>query len=565
MTLPFVIFVALCPTLLAGARGSQERGRPQGDSLSEKVDSLFVRLSNNSSPGAAVLVVKDGKVLLRRGYGMANLEHQVPVTPSTIFDIASVSKQFTGMAISMLVEEGSISLNDDIRKYIPELPDFGHTITISHLLHHTSGIRDWPGTLALAGWRMDDVITFEQILRMAFHQQGLNFEPGSEYSYSNTGYNLLAEVVQRVSGKSFREWTNTHIFKPLGMDSTHFHDEYSEVVPGKAYGYVRDEGGKYQAVSNGLTALGSSSLYASINDLARWVMNFEDHQVGGKAVWERMLQQGVLNNGEQISYAFGLDVGEYRGLKTVNHSGGWAAFSTFLLHFPDQRFSVVVLMNHSPSDPAAASYRIADLYLEDALEPAESKPASKKAHEARNVAVSLLDEYTGTYRLGPAWYVTITREGEQLISKATAEQAVPMTARSDSTFWVQAYGSAIVFRRNKESRVNSLKYRGMICPKVEQAPSPDVEQLRELTGEYKSEELATFYTIVLEDGKLKLRHRRHGDIDLTPAWKDEFRGGAWFTQSVEFTRDEKGNVTGFLVSQQRSRNQRFVKEPAKTD
>ncbi|UCF16683.1 MAG: beta-lactamase family protein, partial [Phycisphaerales bacterium] len=205
----------------------------------EKVDSLFAKLNNTDSPGIAVLVVRDGKVLLRRGYGMANLEHKIPITPTTVFDVASVSKQFTGLAVCILVEQGKISLEDDIRKYIPELPDFGHKITIEHLVHHTSGLRDWPATLALAGWRLDDVISFDQILRMAFKQQDLNFVPGSEYSYSNTGYNILVEMAQRVTSQTFRQWTEDNIFRPLGMAHTHFHDDHTEVVANKAYGYSR--------------------------------------------------------------------------------------------------------------------------------------------------------------------------------------------------------------------------------------------------------------------------------------------------------------------------------------
>ncbi|HYH55459.1 MAG TPA: serine hydrolase domain-containing protein, partial [Anseongella sp.] len=457
---PLFLLAALCMALPSLAQ------EPDGP-LQRKTDSLFAGLDKEGSPGAAVLVVKEGKILHRRGYGMANLEHKIPVTPETVFDIASLSKQFAGMAVSMLVEKGAVSLEDDIRKYIPELPVFRHKITIAHLLHHTSGLRDWPGTLALAGWRMDDIISFDQILEMAFHQQDLNFVPGSEQLYSNTGYNLLAELVQRVSGQTFREWTDTHIFSPLGMTGTHFQDNHAEVVPAKAYGYARGRNGKYEAVPNGLTALGSSSLFTSIDDLAKWVRNFEDPKVGGKAVIERMQQQGVLNNGKQISYAFGLDIGEYRGLKTLGHSGGWAAFSTYLLHFPAQRFSVVVLMNHSPANPGQAAYHIADIYLAGELQTQRQAAVKEEDQPSVDLPVSLLDEYTGTYRLGPARYVTVTREGGQLMARATAEQTVPMTARSDSAFWVKAYGSSIVFRRDNSGRVKAFGYRGTTCPKVE--------------------------------------------------------------------------------------------------
>ncbi len=528
------------------------------DPLGARVDSMFWQYNRVDSPGWAVLVVDDGEIILNRGYGMANLEHEVPITSSTVFDIASVSKQFAGMAISMLIERGDISLDDDVRQYIPELPDFGHTITIRHLVHHISGLRDWPGTLAVAGWRMDDVISFDQILTMAFTQQALNFEPGAEYSYSNTGYNMLAEVVARVSGQTFREWTDANIFQPLGMTDTHFHDDHTEVVPNRAYGYRRASDGQFHAVPNGLTALGSSSLYTTIDDLAKWVINFEERSVGGAAVIDRMAQRGVLNDGTRIAYAFGLSAGRYRDLTTISHGGSWASFRTFLVHFPDQRFSVVVLGNFDPANPNRTAYDLVDLYLAAELAPQPAAAAAEQKPETIDVSAALLDEYVGTYRLGPAWYVTITRSGNRLLTQATAEDVSPMTARAESTFWVDDYGAAITFMRDDSAQVDRFRYRGMICPRVGDTP-PTNRQLTQYEGEYVSDELNTMYTAAVEDSELVLRHRRHGTIKMTPAWGDDFRGGQWFLNSVEFDRDDSGTVVGFRVTQGRSRNLRFVK------
>jgi CubicO group peptidase (beta-lactamase class C family) len=218
-------------------------------------------------------------------------------------------------------------------------------------VHHTSGLRDWPGTLALAGWRFDDVISFDQILAFAYRQRSLNFAPGAEYTYSNTGYNLLAEMVRRVTGQSFRQWTDEQLFRPLGMTDSHFQDDHTRVVPNRASGYARAPDGTWRAIPNNLTALGSSSLFSTVDDLAKWVLNFEDAKVGGSAAMARTRTRGVLNDGTSIPYAFGISHGEYRGLANVNHSGGWAQFSTFVLHFPRQRFGVVVLAN-GPRWPA---------------------------------------------------------------------------------------------------------------------------------------------------------------------------------------------------------------------
>lgn len=545
-----MLFVGSLAWSTACAQQTEEPGDPVG----ERIDAIFSDLDSPTSPGAAVAVVQDGDVVFRRGYGMANLEHQIPITSSTVFDIASVSKQFTGFAISMLVERGEISLTDDVRRYIPELPDFGHTITIDHLVHHTSGLRDWPGTLAIAGWRMDDVISFDQILTFAFHQQALNFVPGAEYTYSNTGFNLLAETVARVTGQSFREWTWENIFEPLGMDDTHFHDNHLEVVPNRAYGYAVDPDGGYAAVPNNLTALGSSSLYTTVDDLAKWVMNFDDPRVGGSTVIERMKTRGVLNDGTQIAYAFGVGIGEYRGATTVSHGGSWASFRTQLVHFPEHRFGVVVLGNHSPFDPGGAANQIADLYLGDVLGPAEEDAPAEDEPEIE-VAASLLDEYVGTYKLGPAWYVRISRAGSQLIAQATAEDPAPATARSDIEFWVEAYGASVTFHRGQDERVSHFSYRNIEAQKLPERPVPNRDQLAALAGEYVSRELKTSYRVALEDGGPVMRHRRHGSIPLTHAWGDDFRGGQWFLQSVEFRRDESGGVVGLLVNGgERNRN-----------
>jgi len=305
--------------------------------IESKVDSLLSSINGKQVPGSVVLVVKDGEILFNKGYGYANLEHKILNNPTTVFDIASVSKQFAGFAIATLIENNEISEQDNIRKYIPELPDFGYPITIYHLLHHTSGIRDWTGTLTMAGWNYDDVINFDQILRMAYNQKELNFVPGSEFSYSNTGYNLLVEVVQRVTGLSFREWTTKNIFKPLNMNNSFFLDDLSEVIFNKASSYYEGEDGKFHLSLNNTIAPGSSSLNTTTDDLAKWVINLDTKKVGGKLVVDRMFQTGKLSNGKINSYAYGFWVEKYRGAKWIDHTGGWASFRTYLTIFPNER------------------------------------------------------------------------------------------------------------------------------------------------------------------------------------------------------------------------------------
>jgi CubicO group peptidase (beta-lactamase class C family) len=372
------------------------------ETLEAKVDQLFAEWSRSDSPGAAIAVVKDGEIVYKQGYGMANLEYDIPITTTTIFDIASVSKQFAAFAIATLSHDGKLSLDDDIRVYLPDVPDFGNTITIRHLLHHTSGLRDWVQSLVIAGDLMDDVISFKHILKMARHQKTLNFEPGAAFLYSNTGYNLLAEIVETVTSNSFREWTDTHIFKPLDMANSHFHDDYEMILKNRAYSYQADEKGGFKHAVNNTTALGSSSLYSTVEDLAKWILNFDNTRIGEQAVIEQMHQRGVLNDGEQIDYAFGLNIGEYRGLKTVGHSGSWRGFRSHLIRFPDQRFGVVILCNLDTFNPLSLAEKVADLYLADVLAPVEASESEKATEPDESIkseplSPEQLTEFEGDY------------------------------------------------------------------------------------------------------------------------------------------------------------------------
>lgn len=440
------------------------------DTLSAAVDRIFERWHRPDSPGAAVLVLEDGEVVLAKGYGMADLEHGIPIRPASVFDIASVSKQFGAMAVALLEADGRLSVDDEVHTHIPELPDFGQRITIRHLVHHTSGIRDWPGTLSIGGWDYQDVISFPQILRMAFHQKDLNFVPGSEHAYSNTGYNLLAEVVARVSGMSFREFCRQRIFAPLGMTHTHFHDDHTEVVPDRAHSYRRSPDGTYHVVWNALTAMGSSSLFTTAEDLALWARNFEEPVVGGPAVIRRMQERGVLNGGDTIAYAWGQSLGRYRGLETWSHGGSWAGYRTTLVRFPAQRFAIVILGNTAEMNPALLANRIADLYLADAFTeaaPAATSPAEPAA-DAWRPSASELEAFAGEYRseeLLTSWRIEV--RDSVLVARhfrtgdATLRPSTPDRFRGgqfgEVHFVRDAAGRIIAFTAN-QPRIRGLRF-----------------------------------------------------------------------------------------------------------
>ncbi len=454
----------------------------------------------------------------------------------------------------MLSVEGKIELDDDIHTILSEVPDFGFPITFRHLVHHTSGIRDWPGTLSLAGWRMDDMILFAQIMRMVEYQRDLSFMPGDEYLYSNTGYNLLAETIARISGKTFREWTEQHLFHPLGMMNTHFHDDHQEVVKNRAWAYFRDEG-EYKRLENGLTALGSSSLFTTVDDLVAWVNNFEEKHVGGEEALKLMHDRGILNNGRRIAYAFGQNIGTYKGLKTVSHGGSWAGFRTFLLRFPEEHFAVIVLGNASRFRSGPAAYGIADLFIRDRL---NSRKETPRTNDRPDITVDtlLLEKYVGTYRLGLGWYVTITREEDKLFAQASREDKFEMSAKSKTEFWVEAYGASIVFRKGKQDNISHFRYRGMDAPRVIRV-KPTREELVQYIGSYFSPELRISYAVIQEGESLVVRHPKYDDVSLIPITQDTFESGIWWMKEVVFSRDTDGRIDGLFVTSGRSRNQRF--------
>jgi CubicO group peptidase (beta-lactamase class C family) len=531
------------------------------DPRAARVDSLFAALNRTPSPGLALAVVRDGRVVLRRGYGLADVEHRVPITPSTVFDIASLSKQFTGLVVAELVAEGKVRLSDDIRRYIPELR-LGRPVTVEQLLHHTSGVRDWPATLAVAGRDMGDTISFGQILGMAYGQRSLNFEPGAEYVYSNTGYNLLAEMVQRVTGRSFRAVTDERIFRPLGMRDTHVRDDLAEAIPNRALGYARTADGSWRATPNNLTALGSSSTFSSVDDMARWLIDFDRAAVGGAAL-SLMRTKGRLNDGTPVPYAFGIEHGVYRGLPMVTHSGSWASFNSYLAHLPLQKLGIVVLANGGSAINAQdAVIKVANIYLESDLPPPAPSRAAAPATAPAAVTVppAVLDQYAGLYHLGPGWYTRIRRQGAALTSQATGEVAAPMTPRSEREFWVELYRAAMVFQRDGRGRVTHLDYHGLHAPKLPETSPPPPARLAEYAGEYESRELGATWRVSVKDGALEMWHPRQGTLPLTWFWRDDFGSPGSVLSSVEFQRDAAGRVTGFVVNvDTRTRDIRFVK------
>jgi CubicO group peptidase (beta-lactamase class C family) len=542
------------------AAGAIPKATPGPDSVEAKVDKLFAAWDKPDSPGAAVAVVRDGVVIYKRGYGIANLEYGIPITPATVFHVASVSKQFTAFSIMLLAKQGKLSVDDDIRKHLPEVPDFGKTITIQHLLHHTSGLRDQWELLAMAGWRLDDVITKEHILKMVRHEKELNFEPGAEMLYCNTGYTLLAVIVERVSGQSFRQYTQDNIFKPLGMTNTHFHDDHEMIVKNRAYSYAPQKDG-YKLSALNYANVGATSLFTTVEDLARWIHNFDNGDVGGMGVIEQMYQPGSLTSGKKLTYAAGLSVETYRGLRAISHGGGDAGYRTYDLWFPDQKLGVAVLSNLATFNPGKLAEQVADIYLPDKLGPDDSKKAPVE-RKFVSVSAAVLDAYVGEYALDQGPTVEITKEDGHLMARSAGGPKTELFPESNTRFYVKPLDAVVEFNEpaNGKATQFTLHQGDQHTPAKRISSRPTTEaDLAEYTGDYYSEELGTTYTVTLQSGALVVTHRRHDDITLKAMGVDNFQGNRWFFQRVRFTRDNGNRVSGFRLTGSRVRNVRFDK------
>jgi CubicO group peptidase (beta-lactamase class C family) len=366
------------------------------------VDRVFAEWDTPTSPGCALGVIRDGRVVYERGYGVANLDYDIPNGPRMVYYIGSDSKQFTAAAVALLAMRGQLSLDDDVRKYFPELPDYGAPVRIRHLIHHTSGLRDIYTLMSLRGDRLEDVFPDSEALALIFRQRGLAFPPGSAYSYSNSGYFLLAQLVKRVSGRTLREFTDAEFFQPLGMANTHFHDDPGHVMKNRAMSYEPDGKGSFRiSYLQNFDKVGAGGLYSTVDDLRRWDENFYTHKVGGPALQALIHTRGVLTNGDTLPYAFGNNVTTHRGLRTVEHGGSMMGYKAFIVRYPDQRLSVLTTCNLGSIDPGPLSHAVAEVFLGDrmtaarpASSPAAARPTVASVGIAGNVAPFVGEYYS---------------------------------------------------------------------------------------------------------------------------------------------------------------------------
>ena len=490
-----------------------------------RVDHVFARYNSNTSPGCVVGTSINGAVSLQAAYGMADLEHNVPLTPQTVFEPGSVTKQFTAAAVLLLVQQGKISLDDPAGKYFPELPDYGTPVlTIRHLLHHTSGLRDWGEVAAINGWpRTTRANGQNNVLEIASHQLSLNYAPGTEYSYTNTGFNLAAMLVNRVSGKTIAEFTKENIFQPLDMAGTGWRDDYRRIVPNRAIAYS-NAGGVLRTDMPFEDAHGNGGLLTTVGDLLRWNRNFTEMKVGGKALIDAMTEQGVLTSGRKIAYARGLMVLQWRGVPEVSHSGTTAGYSAWLGRYPQQELSIAVLCNVT-TNGTALGHEVADIYLEKIIthDPARATSPASTLQAKAGLYRSIRDHH--------AQAIGFLNGGLEMNGHALRQ----FTA---TTFGESETGPRLEFTADT-MRIATTEDPNNLFERVA-AASPGPDELAAFAGEYDSLEAEVTYRAVVENGKLVLHRRTDPVIPLTPTYKDGFRSSLG---SVRFLRDPNGRVT----------------------
>lgn len=510
------------------------------------VDRIFARWDSASLPGCTVGVSRDGRPVLTRAYGMADLEHGIANQPDSIIEGGSLSKQFTAASVLLLVQQGKVALDDPARKYLPELPDYGTPLTVRHMLTHTSGLRDWGSVEGIVGWpRTSRVYTHAHVLDIVSRHRSLNFPPGSAYSYSNTGYNLAAILVSRVSGKSFADFTREMLFEPLGMTRTAWRDDFTRVVRDRSIAYDISPAGVPTMDMPFENVHGNGGLLTTVGDLLRWNENAVHAKVGGRGLIDLQRETMRLANGEKIEYAFGLRVSTWKGVPEVAHSGSTAGYRAWLAQYPTKHLSVAVLCNASNAPATNLGHQVSDLFLDlrSTASPSESGPSGPDS-QLRDIAGLYRDRRRNDVM------AIVFESGELRIAGPGALKPV-----ASDVF--QAAGARFDIDRDMKGAVRGLRVATggevIAFDRVEPA-HPIAADLASFAGEYASDEAEMVLRVAVEDGKLVIHRRPDAKIPLTPTYADAFEGELG---GIRFLRGPKGVVTEMSVSQDRVWDLRF--------
>ncbi|UOY08071.1 beta-lactamase family protein [Muricauda sp. SCSIO 64092] len=555
--------ILLCFLTAMGNTNAQEYDFKKSlDSISKKIDDICAHWK--VGPGGVVGIVQDGEIVFSRAYGKASLEHDVPITEKTVFNIASVSKQFTAFSLVLLEEQGRLDLDDDIRKHLPEIPDFGEPITIRHLLTHTSGLRNFQDILAMAGWRGGDAMRREDVLRFVTQQKELNFSPGTLGLYCNTGFILATYIVERVTGMPFDQWTKENLFEPLGMKNTEFREDMEMVMRNTAKSYDRENDGTYKKRFEYYNYMGNGNLYSTLGDLAKWIANFGDKKLGGASTIEKLTQQHVMKKGDTLHYGLGIGNKEHRGLANWSHGGSVGGYRATFSYYPDTDTGFIALSNSSRGNPIGVVNPLIDLYLGDLMEP---KPKNEPRYPHLKNEVSIKKKsfqlVAGHYRLEKTSVELYESNGKYYMQSEKKYPKIELLAASDTTFFVRDRpisiyidpGSGLIDRHIVINDDGHIQHGKKYDPELSKE-----EHLEQYVGSYYSPELWTTYNFSLKDGKLKGDDARQPEFDIVPYTEDYLIANGFFFNEVKVIRSDKGAVEGIRVSSNRAKNVLFTKQ-----
>ena len=554
LTARFVVALAVCPVAPHALDAQQAGLTTLPDSAVARIDRAFAALGGRDAPGCAVGISENGQVVLMRAYGSANLEYGVPNTPETIFESGSLAKQFTSAAVLLLAQDGKLSLDDNIRKHLPEVPDFGKRITIRNLLTHTSGLRDQWGLLSLRNSSPgSQVHGFATILDLVSRQKALNFDPGAEYLYSNTGYTLAAIIVQRVSRQPFATFSDERLFKPLGMTSTRWRDDFTKIVKGRATAYSGSAASGFRTDMPFTNVIGNGGLLTTVSDLLKWndFLDATSPAVGGRALVEALETPMTFNNGRRSGYALGLGVATRDGIREVTHGGATAGYRTWLARYPTRRTSVAVLCNVASANATSLGNQAMSVIMSRPTAPAQPSVAAMTLTDAE------LAPYAGLFR---------TRSSENLLrtvvkdGKLMTELPFPGTPTPTGVDRFRLGPTDLIYRRDGGRLNEVLVVNDGDTTRYQPAATvtPSAAQLVAYAGSYWSEEVETRFTVHVRDGALVVQQRLGDEVKLTPTFADGFTSRQG---NVIFSRDAGGRVNGFGLWAGRIRNVRLNREP----
>jgi CubicO group peptidase (beta-lactamase class C family) len=540
-----------------------DKVEPTATSPEKRVDQLLSFFSNNN-PGAVIGVLKQGEFIFSKAYGKANMTHDLDFKLNTPTNIGSVSKQFTAFAILLLEQQGLLSLEDDVRKHIPEFPDFGEVITIKNLMNHTNGLREVYNLLPIAGWDGEDKLLRSEILATLQRQKKLQDAPGEKFNYNNSAFIMLAEIVERKTASTFPDWMKKNVFEPLGMEDSYVRADPSQIIPGASQGYSQGDNGLVES-GDLYAAYGAGGIYTTPLDLSKWLKNFKDPQVGGKELIEKLVTPDLLNNGDTMTYALGIGVGERKGLKRYAHSGADIAHRATLVYFPEINSGVIALSNNASFSTSVAN-EISDLFFAEHFEAEEEKEMAKEEKKEEDLAVDveILKNYEGKFKASSIGLVIEYKvEDGQLVAYPTGQSSLTMNFLSEDSFEYEGIAATILFSGNEDGEITGATHnQGGKDFEMEKLPpfNPTIDDLRLYEGKFFCEELETFYTIVVKDSMMYATHKNLKDIALSPVEDDTFSGDVFFMSEAAFQRDAGGMINAFAVSNGRTKDIIFLKQ-----